>query len=164
MWLDGQENVLKLSLRLHHFLEELKITVLVLFIESLQDRNVTLEVKPTPSHPAHQPRSQCLQMLQEAKRWDGTVLHSGKRKSASGKCLSFLMAVELCLRYEGKSRLHQSCQESLWMDRRPWVKWGCARLSPEGICTLTVYSLDAALQNVCTLSRSSRYSSDPCPK
>ena len=37
-------------------------------IYALQDRNVTLEVKPTPSHPAHQPRSQCLQMLQEAKR------------------------------------------------------------------------------------------------
>lgn len=56
-----------LSLRLHHFLEELKITVLVLFIESLQDKSVALEVKPTPNHPAHQPQSQCLQGLQEGK-------------------------------------------------------------------------------------------------
>ena len=70
-----------LSLRLHHFLEELKITVLVLFIESLQHRNVTLEVKPTPNHPAHQPQSQCLQALQEVKRCDGAVLHLGKGKT-----------------------------------------------------------------------------------
>lgn len=38
------------------------------------------------------------------------------------------------------------------------------RSQPLGVCTLTVYGLDAGLQSVCTLPRSSRYASDPCPE